>query len=384
LDVRLGDICPQRLAAPGATPIAALTGLRHLTLVDPAWNEDPMADRYNPDLIEQEEGALQCLTALTGLEVLHVDLDWTVHDLPPLPALRTLRARHAVVSPAQLHAMPLLTELTAKEFGVSGFAGGPIDAGLVPHTSLQRASLGGIIGLPTLAPNLRHLHFILWGRLREELEHALHCDVDRVNAWTPLSRLEPLHQLRSLAVSASTPGLGGDDPLQAAMLARCTELVLHDFVFDAALLPVCRAVSSLGLVVGYGGQEGWDEARVRPWLAGMRDSSVRELTLRGEEAWVGPVLPLLRPLGAWRSLQRLVIHCSELPGGTLRQFAEECAATGSPLARIELCHVASLTESDDGAWLRGRDAVCAAVERANPRITCTAGEGRPYRGGGYY
>jgi len=286
---------------------------------------------------------LAALSTLTSLQLLRFEVDLCAQDLPRLPALHTLCYLQQLDC-CKLDQAPRLTELGACHLVNAGVEG------VVQCPRLRRARLGLPDGVHLVAPNLHHLAYS--DPTPKEASLLLH-----------------LSQLRSLELdTGSLSALSGE--VQAAMGARCSRLVVGGvtwFDFDPRSLALCGAVRTLDLSMGMRPLQG---AEVAAWLGAMAGSGVAHLRLSyGEgspfEAGLGPWLGLV---ARWAHLERLVLH-SVRPCGAVGEFAAECARQGSPMERLEL----EFDGGEDGEERSGECfRLCAAVERANPRITCLA------------
>jgi hypothetical protein len=348
-------------------PLAGLTGLRHLTLhfsSEPRWEGEWHA-MYDPEGPQE----LAHLSALTALESLQLRVPLNIRELPPLPALRALGTLGGVEVGA-LRQAPQLTRLEARQLL------GADAADVQPCPGLQHVAVGCLKGVAAVAPELQHLTYL---------------DLPKGPVY-PLGDLQQLTSLQLPGYIASQFYLNTD--LEALLAGRCTRLVLTHFEFKAAPLALCAGVRELDLELCRGGEgcrsgaclepadpdgdDGWSDGMdddewdydTKAWFSRMEDSSVCDLTLRYHKAaefdcgW-------LQFLARWVSLERLSLHGGRhaaYPEFALQEFAEECARLRSPLRRLEL-HVPL---SNAHASILQRQWLCAVVEAANPRITCTA------------
>jgi len=351
-------------------PVAGLTRLLSLTLVNevnPDCAGRCVIDAYSGT----DEQELLRLSTLTALESLQLRMSLTVSVLPPLPALRVL-VTGGGLQVSVLAQVPQLTRLEACVLRL------PATSAARPVAPLLRsAAVADLHGLAVVAPQLQQLTF------RELPLTPSTCDLTR------LSQAQR-GQLCSLQLPEyATSGISAR--IAAQLASSVTRLVLTHFDCNAASsLALCRrGVRELDLSFCKGWEACKDgSCRLPPsvdnaiyddeeeeagergafWLAAMRGSGVADLTLRyGGSEWFE--WSWLQPLARWRSLQRLVLdggvkHSKCCRPRDLSGLAAACLREGSPLSRLEL--------RAGKFWVRQRQLVCAAVERANPRITCTA------------
>jgi hypothetical protein len=383
LEVALAHKADRPLAA---APIAALTRLRHLDLCH-------CGGSVGEEVQQQERQQLLLLSTLTSLQLLHLDLEWRLEQLPPLPELRTLRTA-AVLDDAQLRQMPHLTELLVHAWrDVEAAAALP-----PPCPRLQSVCVMDRTCLASFAPGVRHVSCPFNPR-DTDVSDCYSSDYrdcfayDRVHfqsdQWR-LADMRDLPQLRSLQVDVGVPGLGCPEVLWAAAAGQLTRLVLTDFRFDEKLLHLCGVVSALELHLDpeYGGN-GPEVMDVKCWLLGMGSCAVRDLTVcfsqqddkvSDWEHW----LPLLAD---WRKLRRVALHW-RLPPMTRQAAADllasphdysdpivglagACQAQGSPLEQLELHFGKEARACGDDVFMEYVHGTLVAVERASPRITCT-------------
>jgi len=361
-----------------AAPIAALTGLRSLALRSYAF--------LGAEVEQQERQQLLLLSTLTSLQLLHLDLDCCLEQLPPLPELRTLRAPAAVLDDAQLRQMPHLTQLHVHAWhSVEAAAALP-----PPCPRLQSVRVMDRTRLACFAPGVCHVTCPHRFKTARRNASRWRSDSDQ---WR-LADMGDLTQLRSLQVGVGVPGLGCPEVLWAAAAGQLTRLVLTDFRFDEKLLHLCGVVPALELRLhreydGGGHVQRTQRMDVSSWLLVMKGSAVRDLTVCFEQE-IGMVFSLhwLSLLAGWRKLRRVALRC-RLPPTTLQsadlrepfrrpncgahivRLAAACKAWGSPLEQLELHFGEEARVRCDAWFVRHLHDTCAAVERANPRITCT-------------